>query len=187
MAALLFGGRSMKKVWHPYWLWEDYLAGMWSRLEKEGMMEQAIAFTGDHEAYGESMQIVVREWTYACQHNLTCTSMNRLAWIGHAACSLAHGLPEFVVRKAWWNLTELQRNLADCQAQKALDWWINEEKAREIHIQMDGSGIPRRDTRRSTRRARSARIGSILSNDVQSDSEKRFCINQFGLFDQQNT
>ena len=160
---------------------------MWSRLEKEGMMEQAIAFTGDHEAYGESMQIVVREWTYACQHNLTCTSMNRLAWIGHAACSLAHGLPEFVVRKAWWNLTELQRNLADCQAQKALDWWINEEKAREIHIQMDGSGIPRRDTRRSTRRARSARIGSILSNDVQSDSEKRFCINQFGLFDQQNT
>ena len=174
----------MKKVWHPYWLWEDYLAGMWSKVEKEGMMEQAIIFTGDHEAYGESMQMIVREWPYACQHNLTCTSMNRLAWIGHAACAFTHGLPEFVVRKAWWNLTELQRNLADKQSQKALDWWINEEKSREVHSEMDKPRISKRDTGRSPGRARGTRVGSIISDDVQSDSEKRFRANQLGLFNQ---
>ncbi len=118
----------MKKIWHPYQAWEDYKFGMWSKApttEEARLLRLAIEFTGNAELYGQYMMRVVQEWKYACEHNLTDRSLNRQAWVGHAACALAHGLPEYIVRRAWGMLTDQQRYDANAEASKAIKFWEN--------------------------------------------------------------
>lgn len=122
----------MKRVYHPYWLWEDWKAGMWRKcnaVERKELLEKAIEFTGDHEMYGDQMMVIVKSWPIACEHNLTDSSLNKLAWIGHAATAYAINCPEDITRMAWGCLSEQQRNLANAKAQDALNFWtMNYEK-----------------------------------------------------------
>ena len=121
----------MKRVYHPYWNWEEYEAGMWrhtSGSERAELVEKAFQFTGDALAYGDAMMRVIEQWPISCEHNLTDRSMNRLAWVGHAACCLMTGAPEDVTRKAWGMLTDQQRIDADKRAQEAVDEWERQYK-----------------------------------------------------------
>lgn len=116
----------MRRIYHPYWQWEDYKAGMWRKLaadEESEMLQLAIDFTGDAEQYGSFMLRVANEYIYACEHNLSDTGMNRRAWIGHAACNLAIHCPEYLTRRAWWMLTPEQRIAADAKADEAIAHW----------------------------------------------------------------
>lgn len=122
----------MKRIWHPYWLWEDWKHGMWRKVaatERKEFLKNAIEFTGNAELYGEYMMRVVQTWIFSCEHNLTDSSTNKLAWIGHAASALAINCPEDITRQAWGQLTRQQQDDANRQAQNALDYWIaNHEK-----------------------------------------------------------
>lgn len=118
----------MKRIWHPYHLWEDWRAGMWRRVlpdEEERFVEAAVQFTGDAMLYGSFMLRVTREWPFSCEHNLTERAMNRRAWVGHAAACIAIGCPEYLTRRAWWMLTQEQRDAADAQATEAIRSWVN--------------------------------------------------------------
>jgi hypothetical protein len=100
---------------------------MWgSTKNKEGCLKIAIDFTGDYVLYGMYMIKVADNWKYSCEHNLSHSSQNKQAWIGHAACAYALCLPEDIVRKAWSHLTEEQQILANKEADKAIKYW--EEK-----------------------------------------------------------
>lgn len=97
---------------------------MWgSATNKKRALKLAIEFTGDHKKYGRFMQRVVREWEYSCENALTDYSLNRKAWVGHAACALALGIPENITREAWGKLTDEQRILANREAERAILWW----------------------------------------------------------------
>lgn len=116
----------MTRVYHRYENWEDYLDGMWRLLpkpEEDAMLKAAIDFTGDAKLYGSFMRRVVREWPISCEHNLTNEGMNRLAWIGHSACSMALRCPEYITRRAWGFLSQDQRDQANAEARAALDEW----------------------------------------------------------------
>lgn len=116
----------INRVYHPYHLWEDYKAGMWRETtpeEHDHYLSLAVAFTGDTELYGKWMLTAIEQWPYACEHNLTCSSMNRQAWIGHAACCLAINCPEHITREAWWKLTDEQRTNANLKADYAIAKW----------------------------------------------------------------
>lgn len=96
---------------------------MWRKIEKheeEEYLKIAVEFTGNHVLYGEAMLNVVNDWKYSCENFLTNKGINRRAWIGHAACSLAKNLPEYIVRQAWGMLTEQQRYLANLAADRAI-------------------------------------------------------------------
>ena len=113
-----------KRVWHPCGDWEELHHGQWDAPVKgKRQLSQAIEFTGNHKLYGEYMQRVVNEWPISCENALTDYSLNRRAWIGHAACALAHRLPESIVRIAWGKLTDEQRLLANKQADAAISRW----------------------------------------------------------------
>ena len=78
----------MKRVYHPYNVWEDFKCGMWRKVkfgEETKYLEAAILFTGDADLYGAYMIHAINNWPFGCEHNLSCTGMNRQAWIGHAA------------------------------------------------------------------------------------------------------
>ncbi len=127
----------MKRIWHHYRIWEDYKAGMWrtvSGAEREEMLQDAIEFTGDAELYGSWMLKVIEQWPIACEQNLTDTGMNRKAWIGHAACCLATGIPEDITRSAWRELTELQQDTANAKAQEAIDLWEKRHEGKDSSL-----------------------------------------------------
>lgn len=133
----------MKRIWHPYTLWEDWKAGMWRKVQPEqesGFVDAAIRFTGDSKLYGSFMLRVTREWPYACEHNLTETAMNRRAWVGHSAACMAIECPEYLTRRAWWMLTQDQRDAADKQAAEAIMQWDSNRSgqlALHFHQPMD--------------------------------------------------
>ncbi len=116
----------IKKIWHPYMIWEDYLNGMYKTVsgdERKQLLNTAINFTGNANLYGMYMLKVVDSWPISCEHNLSDTGMNRKAWIGHAAACLANGLPEDITREAWASLTKEQQDEANDQADFAIQYW----------------------------------------------------------------
>jgi hypothetical protein len=140
----------VRKVWHPYWDWEDYKAGMWSSVkgkDRATMLRRAIEFTGDAVLYGSFMRRVAAEWPISCEHNLTDSAINRQAWIGHAACCMATGCPEDVTREAWGELTQQQQSEADAQAASAIAGWENARKDRKVHQDVGAQGLPLWDSR----------------------------------------
>lgn len=137
----------MKKIWHPYTVWEDWLAGMWrpvSGKERARLLKRAVVFTGDAKLYGSYMQRVIREWPLACEHHLTDPNINRKAWVGHAATCLAIQCPEDVTRSAWGYLSKEQQDAANAEAERAIADWesFHAAKGHAVHSEMGNSGVP---------------------------------------------
>jgi len=126
----------MQQIYHPYWEWECYKNGMWRKETKEYEKENlgiTIEFTGDYNLYGKAMIKAVNQWHKSCDNFLSNTSINRRAYIGHAACCIELGLPEYLVRQAWWMLTERKRILADNEATKAIKIWEQKKRLENIY------------------------------------------------------
>jgi len=112
------------EIWHPWHKWEEVQANMWGSVNnRKHWLEKAIEFTGDHVLYGSWMIRVAEQWPFSCEHNLTKLDQNRKAWIGHAAVAMAIQCPEDIVRQAWGFLSKEQQDLANKQAQKAIEHW----------------------------------------------------------------
>jgi hypothetical protein len=114
----------MERVYHPYWEWEEIEHNMWGDVDdRKAYLKKAIAFTSDHKKYGRFMNRVVSEWPISCENALTDDSINKKAWVGHAATALAIGCPEDITREAWGHLTDEQQLLANEEARKAIQTW----------------------------------------------------------------
>lgn len=125
-----------KRVYIPYWDWEEIDANMWGAVSnRRAAVNKAVEFTGDHKLYGRFMMRVVNEWPNSCKNALTDYSINRKAWVGHAAAALAHGIPEDITRLAWGKLSDEQRLLANKEAERAIQHW-------EYHYQKSNGLYP---------------------------------------------
>lgn len=89
----------------------------------------------DINLFSNAMIRVINEWKYSCEHNLTCVSSNRIAWIGQAAVCIATGAPESCTRAGWYQLEEKTRIQANKAAQIAIDLW--ESNYLSKHKQME--------------------------------------------------
>lgn len=127
----------VKQIYHPYQNWEDFKNGMWRKETKtyeENTLHEIIEFTGDHILYGNAMLRVIKEWVISCEHNLTNKSINRKAWIGHAACCIEKKYPEYLVRVAWGMLTESQRIEANKKADYAILKWVENFNSKKSNV-----------------------------------------------------
>ena len=119
-------GDKVERIYHPYWLWEDYINGMWRKensiLERD-YLRKAIEFTGDAEKYGYWMLKVIEDWPITCEHNLTDETQNRKAFIGHCACCHGINCPEYITREAWGYLNKKQQDEANEKANIAITKW----------------------------------------------------------------
>jgi len=128
--------KKLKRVYHPHNEWEEIKHNMWGSVSNEkAWLEKAVLFTGDHELYGGFMFDVIKKWPVSCENALTDQYINKKAWIGHAAAALAMNCPEYITRKAWRDLTDEQKFLANKQAERAIRAWeddyITRKKLRE--------------------------------------------------------
>ena len=112
------------RVYHQWQQWEEIKHNMWGQVsDRQKHLDQAIQFTGNHKKYGAYMMRVVTEWPISCENALTDERLSKRAWVGHAACALALGCPEDIVRQAWGYLTDEQRLLANREAERAIRHW----------------------------------------------------------------
>ncbi len=118
--------KKFDRVYHHYSLWEEIPHNMWGHvLNPRQSLKDAIEFTSNHCLYGKSMTRVVSEWFYSCENALTDYSLNRRAWVGHAAVALYLRIPEDITRKAWGHLNNEQQLLANKEASRAISSWEN--------------------------------------------------------------
>lgn len=133
--------RAITRVYIPYWEWEDWKNGMWSKSKNEILdLEQAIEFTGDHEKYGKAMGEVIKAWPYTMLNSLTNTGTNRRAFLGQCAVNFTLRIPEHITRMAWKELTDKQREDADTIAQKHIDDY--EIEYRKLYTDMGEQMLP---------------------------------------------
>lgn len=170
----------MIKIYHHYELWEDYKAGMYNSIHgkaKNIMLNKAIIFTGNANLYGEYMLKVIKSWPISCEQNLTDSSLNKKAWIGHAAACMAIGSPEDITRMAWGCLSFKQQDDANEQADKFIKVWIDENKNKTIYKKMGKTGVQEWDSRRSAYKTRNYVQSSVISYDMQGNSQERLRFN----------
>jgi hypothetical protein len=115
-----------RRFWCAYTALEEYHAGMWRRISGEEAqlraVAAAVALLRDRARFAQAILRVLVEWPTSCRAEFTSPG-NHLAWLGQAACCLAVGVPEDLTRRAWWKLSEEDREAANIIARKALEVW----------------------------------------------------------------
>ena len=119
----------MNRIYHPYWLWEDYLHRMYetplkskiSGVDEEERLLKVVECLGNEKTCYKYMKLVIDQWKYACEYRLTNKSMNMIAWLGQCACCLYVGIKQDETKKAWHLLSEEQQQKANEIARKLIE------------------------------------------------------------------
>lgn len=106
-------------------MWEDYRAGQYALVYRDQAVgiESSAWLLADSAMLGAAMSAVAREWVHAAEHNLTNQERNRRAWLGQAACCFEFGVPDFVVKTAWHQLSSDQQDAANAVADQVIAEW----------------------------------------------------------------
>lgn len=124
----------MDRIYHEYKLWEDYNNGMYSMndvLDKDKIAFNCVSLLSDVKLFNEVCLLVLDNWKYSSDVNLSNAGKNRRAWLGAAACSYKYKAPEYVTRIAWGLLNKDIQDRANNVAESIIK--IYEEKNRGIY------------------------------------------------------
>jgi len=112
-----------ERIYHRYELWEDYKCGFYDNISgknKEELVKKVIEMFSNSKLTSEYMNKVINNWKYSCEHNLTNPSLNKVAYLGQAACCIYAGVPSSITMEAWHLVSKENRNNADNIAKEIL-------------------------------------------------------------------
>lgn len=121
----------MERVYHHYTEWEDFKAGFYSDYTKSELNDLNLSCRfvfSSPEKTEIWMRNVLIHWPKSCEHNLTNTNMNRVAWLGQAACCYYGGVPSKATMFLWKFLKEAVQRRSDKVAIKLIKEWEQERK-----------------------------------------------------------
>lgn len=131
------------RIFHTYEKWECYKAGFYNTtlngLTKEECERMYESFLSLEEAFSEALEHVITEWKHSCEHYLTNTAMNRIAWLGQAAACFAMGIPSSF-RGGFNLLTGDKAEKANQVALKYLNKWLSANGRPEVTLEEAYSG-----------------------------------------------
>jgi ParB-like chromosome segregation protein Spo0J len=116
------------RVFHTFDRWECYKAGFYETkppapLNADNCRAYYRELLRDIDTFKAVMRQVTSEWVHSCEHYLTNSAMNRVAWMGQAALCKRYGIPsEF--RGGYGLLTEAQQLAADEAALECINEWM---------------------------------------------------------------
>lgn len=116
----------MKRVYHPYWLWEDYKCGFYetaSGEKKKQHVEKVVEMFNSAELTRKFMMMAIERWVYSCEQNLTNPAMNKIAYLGQAACCLYAGVGCMTTMTSWNLLTKEVQQRSNTIAKEVLSIW----------------------------------------------------------------
>jgi hypothetical protein len=121
----------MERIYHNYKKWEDFNCGFYSTTNtknKNYLISKVIELFTDSNLTEIYMRKVINEWVYSCEHNLTNMSLNKIAYIGQAACCIYAKVPFYITMNAWNKIDIINRNIADKIAYKIIKEWEQNQK-----------------------------------------------------------
>lgn len=121
----------MKRIYHNIKLWEDYNNGMYKKIKKsdeEIYIEKACSLLKDKKLLKKIMKLVITNWKYSSEVNLTNNGCNQQAWLGQASCCYLYKVPEYLTKEAWNLLSINEQNIANNIADKIILEWKNANK-----------------------------------------------------------
>lgn len=116
------------QLFYSYDKWEDYQYGMYieDSNDREHRVERAVLMFCDEYMCNLFMRKVCTDWEISCKQTFTNPQMNKIAWLGQAACCLYAGIHEDETREAWGRLTDEQREFANGVAKSNIERWCSE-------------------------------------------------------------
>lgn len=126
------------RIFHTFDKWECHKAGFYKSV-KEGMTQEECEqfyadFLVDLPRFEKALIGVTSEWKHSCEHYLTNTAMNRIAWLGQASVCYESGIPSKFC-SGFNRLTEEQQNLANELALKYLNSWLQKYDMEQVDMQ----------------------------------------------------
>lgn len=117
-----------ERIFHTFDKWECHAAGFYETKPPRGLTpDNCRAYyrelLSDIPEFERVLQRVITEWKHSCEHYLTNSAMNRIAWLGQAALCYKHSIPADF-RGGYALLTEAQQLAADEAALRALNEWM---------------------------------------------------------------
>lgn len=127
-----------KRIFHTYDKWECFKAGFYKdthpTLSKEECENVYKEFFVNEKEFRKALDYVIKNWKNSCEHYLTNDSMNRIAWLGQAACCYAKGIPA-AFRAGFHLLTEKQQLKANNIALEYLNKWLVKYNFKEVTLE----------------------------------------------------
>ncbi len=126
------------RIFHTYDKWECFKAGFYETT-KEGMTEHECEqeyynLLTNLELFESTLQKVITEWKFSCEHYLTNKSMNRIAWLGQAALCYTKGIPS-TFRGGFHILSDSQKDAANKMALKYLNQWLEKNNTAPVTLE----------------------------------------------------
>lgn len=124
------------RIFHTFDKWECHKAGFYETKAPAGLTaDNCRAYyrelLRDIAEFERVLECVISEWKHSCEHYLTNSSMNRIAWLGQAALCYKYGIPsEF--RGGYGLLNEAEQLAADEAALRALNNWMERNSRKAI-------------------------------------------------------
>ena len=148
LAARTVNTSDERRIFHTHDMWECYRAGFYAST-KEGMTkaecEEAYReFLSDTDVFAAALEHVISEWKFSCEHYLTNSAMNRIAWLGQAAACYAIKIPS-AFRSGFWLLTEEEQGLANETALVYLNRWLAANDRNQVTMDEAISGTRQSD------------------------------------------
>ena len=129
-----------KRVYHPWNKWEDYNFDFYNNCtgkDKEEKINKAIEMFNSREKTKECMFHVVDNWRFSMEHNLTNSSLNKIADIGQSACAYYERIPSTITMEAWNMLSEEVQNRSNTIAIEAIERWTINNKFIQTCLNLD--------------------------------------------------
>lgn len=131
---------TVPRVYHPWWMWECYKHGFYNGTTPENIEPDKAEtlyrdFLRDSNQFTDAMFRVASEWPNSCEHFLTNTSLNRIAWLGQSAMCIATGVPS-KYRSGFKLLSEDEQLIADTLAEEFLILWLEDYSCRRRETEL---------------------------------------------------
>lgn len=125
------------RIFHTYDKWECHKAGFYKNT-KEGMTHeecenQYINILTNQKLFSSILAKVIIDWKNSCEHYLTNTAMNRIAWLGQAAVCYHTGVPSRYCT-AWSKIPQEEQEKANKTALIFLNKWLSSNSLDEVEI-----------------------------------------------------
>lgn len=121
-----------ERIYHEWSKWEDYKNCFYdncSGKEKEEKINKAIEMFNSEDLTITNMLAVINNWKFSCEHNLTNSSMNKIAYIGQAACAYYAQIPNTITMEAWNRLSKEVQSRSNDIAEEVINIWKNKQDA----------------------------------------------------------
>lgn len=117
------------RIFHTYEKWECHKAGFYASnyegLTSAQCQEKYRAFLADVDKFEAAARKVTSEWINSCEHYLTNSAMNRIAWIGQASMCYETGVPSKYC-SGFNLLSESEQEAANMVALDVINDWLLE-------------------------------------------------------------